>query len=121
MRFCQLHWDMCREAISQRGMEGLIAKSGEQAVKNAMAELEGEKPPFDPLMSMNWHWYSAALKNGGLYLMEQDPSGANEGHYCPLCEFTKHAKGFDGKTEIEKVADQMAAWCREQGLIPKIQ
>jgi len=87
-------------------------------------EIEGTndvKADFDPLMSMHWHWTNGALKNGGLYLMSQDPSGKNDGHYCPVCEFESHYTEFKCEEEICKVADQMLVWCREQGLVGKPQ
>lgn len=114
---------MCREAVDSRGMSSLVAKSGEEACAQMVAELEGEKDPkqFDPLISLNWHFSGEAIRCGGLYLMSPDPSGANDGHWCPICEFVKNAKGFDAKAQIGRVADQMAEHAREQGLIPKVQ
>lgn len=120
MRICKDHWAVIRSAIEVRGLSGLVAKDSKEAHKNLMAELEGgAQPPFDPLMSMHWHWHNAALRNGGLYLLSEDPSGKNDGQYCPLCEFVAHAQGFDDKKEIDSVADQILAWCREEGLVPK--
>lgn len=118
MKICKDHWQLCRDAIDSRGMSGLVAGSGEAAFENMRDELEGGKPPFDPLMSMNWHWSNGALKYGGLYIMGQNPDDP-EGHYCPLCEFTKHAKDFDATVEIGRVADQMLEHCRAEGLVPK--
>lgn len=118
MRICREHWQVCRDAIDSRGMGGLVAGSGEEAFERMTDELKGGKPPFDPLMSMNWHWSNAALESGGLYIMGQNPDDA-DGHYCPLCEFTKHAKGFDATTEVGRIADQMLEHCRAEGLVAK--
>lgn len=101
-------------------MTSLVAADGEEAAERTVDELEGRPAKFDPLMSMNWHWTGNAMRCGGLYLMAQNETGENDGHYCPVCEFVKHSEGFDAKREIEAVADQMAAHCRAEGLIPKI-
>lgn len=123
MRFCKPHWDMCRKAIDDRGVSGLIAKDGKTAVDDAVADLQGEPDPknerFDPLMSMHWHWTNHALRNGGLYLMGENEDGSNDGHYCPICEFEKHMRGFDAEKDIAIVADQMLHWARGEGLVPQ--
>lgn len=118
-----------RDAVDERGMTGLVAKSGEAAVEDQVRQLEeaqhtGEvseqttKETFDPLMSMHWHWTNGALRNGGLYLMGVYYDENNvEHHYCPICEYVKHMKDFDAKKEIESVADQMRVYCVEQKLI----
>jgi hypothetical protein len=119
MKICPEHWKMCRDAIESRGMSGLVAGSGEEAFDRMADELHGGTPPFDPLMSLNWHFTNAALASGGLYLMSQNPDDP-EGHYCPLCEFTKHAEGFDAPSAVAHVADQMLEHCRTEGLVPKL-
>nr|WP_295465163.1 hypothetical protein [Mesorhizobium sp.] len=103
-------------------MSGLVARDGEQAHENIVEELQGGSPPFDPLMSMNWHWTNEALRCGGLYLMAVDAEAnpANDGHYCPICEFVKHLEGFDAPASIGTIADQMAAHARSEGLIPSV-
>lgn len=116
MKICQKHWHMCRESIDGRGMGHLGAQNGEAAFEDMKAELEGGEPPFDPLMSMNWHWSDAALKSGGHYLLLQN-SGAEDGHYCPLCEFERHVEGFNAAEAIGNVADQMLEHCRVKGLV----
>jgi hypothetical protein len=122
VRICKEHWDMCRSAIDDRGMAGLIAKSGEAAHADIVAELQGEPDPrhqrFDPLMSMNWHWNGIALKAGGLAMMGEGPE-SNSGHLCPLCELAAHYNDFQPAAEISTVADQMLAWARGEGLVPK--
>ena len=120
MRICKEHWQMCRDAIDELGMGHLGAKSGKVALDNIVDELQtGETPPFDPLMSMNNHWWSEALQSGGLYLMGQPEDGSNEGHYCPVCEFSKHQKGFDARSTIHNIASQMQAYCYDEGIIPR--
>lgn len=85
-------------------------------------EIEGDdlKRTFDPLLSLNNHFTGDALRCGGLYLMDQNESGENDGHYCPICEFVKHSPGFDAKASIDGIADQMATWAREQNLLPRV-
>lgn len=120
---------MMRDAVDARGMFGLVAKSGEAAVEDQLRQLEEAqrtdsvseqttKETFDPLMSMHWHWMNGALRNGGLYLMGQNPDDS-DGNYCPVCEYSKHVKEFDAKKEIESVADQMREYCIEQNLIAR--
>ena len=83
-----------------------------------VTELQGGKSNFDPLMAMNNHWWSSALEDGGAYLMGQDEQGRP---YCPICEYEKHAEGFDARSASGTVADQMQTYCRDEGLIPKLQ
>jgi hypothetical protein len=104
---------MMRSAIEDRGLSGLVAKSGEEAAERIKTELEGGQAAFDPLMSMNWHFSSAAIECGGL------TQGDDGKPRCPLCEFEKNTEGFDPKMEIEKVIDQMRVHCLEKGLISK--
>lgn len=122
MKMCQLHWDMCRKSIEEYGLLPLVAKDGKKALENMENALKGIKKikDFDPLMSMNWHWHNNALESGGLYLMGQNETGENDGQYCPLCEYEKHNKNFKTKEAIDHVSVQIAAWCREQGLLPKV-
>ena len=126
MRICKAHWDTCRAAIDERGMSGLVAKDGKQAVEDALADFNGEPDPknerFDPLMSMHWHWTNEALRAGGLYLTAVDAEARpeNEGHFCPICEFEKHARDFDAPRHIGIIADQMLEHAREKGLVPLV-
>lgn len=116
MRICLDHWAMMRASIEAHGMSELVAKSGKEAADNAMTELQGEEAPFDPLMSMNWHFHSQALQGGGLYLMG-DAGSENDGHYCPLCELDRHIPAFDPNEAIDLVAAQMLEYVRKEGLI----
>lgn len=123
MKHCQKHWDMTRKAIEDSGMGHLGAKSGEEAIENMKTEMEGETPPFDPLMSA-WSLVSGtALRLGGPYLMNGD--------YCPVCELMKHTAGWGSEQSNEpvgeewvenhytvKVVEYIAEMAREKGLIP---
>ncbi len=128
MKICADHWQLMRDAVDARGMSGLIAKDGETALENELAQLEAAKAgdpephkaaPFDPLMSLHWHFTNEALRCGGLYLMTPNPD-REDGQFCPVCEFVKNSEGFVAVEEIGSIADQMAAHCRAEGLIPKV-
>ncbi len=122
MKICKDHWDVCHKAIDERGMSSLVANSGEAAMESLVADLQGQatNKDFDPLMSMHWHWTNSALRAGGLWTMEQDPSGKNDGHYCPICIYCEKEPGFIAEESVGKVADQMAEWARSEGLIPSV-
>lgn len=130
MKICAEHWKMMREEIEQRGLTGLVAKSGEAALAAEVRQLEEAKATgtiserttketFDPLMSMHWHFTNNALECGGLYLMGSREDGKNDGEYCPVCEFEAHQEGFVAKDAVGAVADQMRVYCIEQGLIAR--
>lgn len=123
MKICQAHWNMIRESVKSHGMDQLGPKSGEAAAENLTAELQGEPTQFDPNMSHHWHWSQLSLKYGGLYMMDMDLAANpnNEGHRCPICEIAAHYADWDPQAEVNKVSQQMQAWCMESGLIPKVQ
>lgn len=112
---------MCRDAVSERGMDSLVARDGQEAIDRTLGDLHGEDPKktFDPLMSLHWHFTNEALRCGALYLMGPNESGENDGQYCPMCEFGKHVQGFEAKAAIGGIADQMRDWAQTEGLIPK--
>lgn len=130
MKICADHWKTMREEIEQRGLSGLIAKTGEAAMEAEVRQLEEAKATgtvseqttketFDPLMSMHWHFTNNALQCGGLYLLGPREDGKNDGEYCPVCEFEAHQPGFVAEDQIGVVADQMRDYCLEQGLIAR--
>jgi hypothetical protein len=106
---------MLRDAVEERGMSALVCSDGKEVADRVVQELEGEKPLFDPLLALNNHFFCEALRCGGLYLMALNEQGE---HYCPLCEFEKHASGFDAKSTIAANADAMLEHCRTEGLLP---
>jgi len=133
MQFCQPHWDKLRKAIEDRGMSHLIAKDGQTALENTVADLDAAKqgvdPPketFDPLMSSFWAINSRALECGGLYLMTQKEDGTD---WCPLCELDAHSPADQIPPPYEKhsdswingCADSQLAHARKLGLIPEVQ
>ncbi len=113
MSICKPHWDKLRVAIEHRGMSHLVAKSGQEAMNNIKAELDGtkKKGDYDPLMDCNNMIWSRGLECGGLRMLSGD--------ICPICEATKH----DEKETvwIDGPADAALAHCRELGLMPKVQ
>lgn len=119
MKMCMPHWEMCREAVTDRGMYGLVLKSGKAAVDNIVEELQGGEPAFDPLMSLNNHFWGEALRCGGLYLMGQNETGENGGHYCPICELEKNSRAYIAKEAIGSIADQMRDHAIKQKMIPE--
>jgi hypothetical protein len=123
MKVCMKHWAIMREEVEAHGLSALVSSNGEELLARTVEELKGGdlKRTFDPLMSMNYHFTNNALTCGGLYLMGQNDTGENDGEFCPVCEFEKHSKGFDARTQISRVADQMAEWARSENLIPKTQ
>jgi hypothetical protein len=84
MRMCQEHWTKLKTAISERGLDGLVAKTGEQAAAQAMSSLKDgtTKTNFDPLMAAHNMILSRALDTAGLELMAQNDDGSDR---CPLC------------------------------------
>lgn len=88
MQFCQAHWDTLRTAISDAGLAGLVAESGEQAASQLMrAETEEASiDNFDPLMQAHLMILDHAAKLAGWGVLFMDG--------CPLCEMNKvHAEG----------------------------
>lgn len=103
MKFCQDHWDRLRAAIADRGLDGLVARGGAEAVRRQVDELKSGRSAdtFDPLMSAHWAIASNASdyigRAGGnpLYLMFDGPEDPvtdygpeHEGRTwprCPLC------------------------------------
>jgi hypothetical protein len=115
MKFCQPHWDRLRNAIKERGIDHLGAKTGEQVIEEMKADLEGQKRPYDPLLDCHWMITCRAMELGGLYLMTQKEDGSN---YCPICEVIAH--GGDEDHWINGPADAALEECRKRGLVPAV-
>ncbi len=115
MRYCADHWDMCLEAIKRYGLESLVSSEDMQLVGRG-AKMD-PTVAFNPLLALHDHFLDDCIKHGGDYIMRPDFSGNNNGHYCPVCEFAKHSKRFVPLTDIDRVAGQVAAFCRKQGLV----
>jgi hypothetical protein len=114
MKICETHWAELRAAVDAAGMGHMIAKSSQEAFDNIHMELAGGEPPFDPLMACNWTITNNALASGGLYLMVNKEDGTE---YCPVCEAQAHgATGW-----IALAVEGCVEYCREKGLLPKVQ
>lgn len=122
MKICQPHWNKLRAAIKDRGIDHLGAKSGKEAVEDALTELRGGEQDFDPAMACNNMIWSQGLKMGGLYLMGTKDDGSE---YCPICEALDKMSPPPGSTRedcerwwIDGPADAALEECRRRGLVP---
>lgn len=78
MKFCLPHWDKLRKAISDRGLDSLNSKGGQEAAERM------QKGAFDPLMNAHNAIVGNALdhQGGGFALMTANEDGSDR---CPLC------------------------------------
>jgi hypothetical protein len=106
MKFCQPHWEALRKAVADRGMDHLVAKSGQEAAERTKSEIEDGPQPanFDPLMRLHWMISGRVLEGFGLYLMLGD--------YCPMCEAGKHCEKC--REEVETWPDSAADAVKEE-------
>ena len=116
MRMCMDHWNALRKAIDDRGLYGLVAKSGEAAIASIVRHVEktaDQKADFDPLMNANFAIYAAFLEDAG-------PAGlCFDG--CPLCEVAKSPKEKLDEEWINGVSDDQLATARALGLVAAVQ
>lgn len=129
MKFCKLHWDALRLAITSRGLGDFVSGSGQEALQREVRSLEGKpeaKEHFDPLMGAHWAIINRAMVTlqqiGGnpLSLMTGDPEHPEL--ECPICHLNflsaehdkvcteptcKKPKGLTFDDWIESVADHM--------------
>jgi hypothetical protein len=117
MQFCQPHWDALRNAIKARGIYGLVAKSGEQAVQDIADQFNGTASPFDPLMNAHWAIAGRVTQAVGLAAL---------GPVCPLCIVEK--AGLDQESRhgaaqqwVESCADYQLEQARKLGLVQGVQ
>lgn len=137
MRFCTCHWNSLRKAVDDRGMTHLVARSGEDAVENQVAELEGRATPanWDPLMAAHWAIAGKVMDAIG---HSQGPEAAlaffGSADGCPLCEVQRSydwwgrngnppppAEAKDAQAWIDSCMDAMRAHAVEIGLIAGLQ
>lgn len=113
MKICQPHWDRLRRAIDDRGIGHLGAKSGQDAIRNIVTDLEGREAEndFDPLMACNMMIWSAGTRDLGLALMAANEDGSEK---CPICE---RAKSLE-ESWIQGPADEALKMAKEKGLVP---
>lgn len=107
MQFCQDHWDRLRSAISERGLDHLIAPDGQTAAQQLADQIkrtqDGEEPVtpvnYDPLMAAHWAIINNVLDQIGPHALQllSGPRGVvvqsafpNRSQHrvwprCPLC------------------------------------
>ncbi|SLN50282.1 hypothetical protein [Oceanibacterium hippocampi] len=115
MQICMEHWGELRRAISARGLDHLVATSGEEAAEALTRQIEGEDDPrndFDPLMNANWAIHGQYLQDVGL--------GALVGQKCPLCEVEKSRAGL-ATNWIEGCAEDQLQQARALDLVAGVQ
>ena len=101
---CQAHWSDLRTALDERGLTHLISTSAENLVERMESK---EDQGFDPLFSASIEIMAAALRDGGLALLQSDK--------CPLCEAEKSVRGL-ANDWIEGCSDDQLRRAKELGL-----
>lgn len=121
MKMCKVHWDELREKIRERGLYGLVATSGEQAVAQLVDGLENgpKKTNFDPLMAAHNQLVSNAVNVAGLALMMMNEDGTERCPVCYLVEKCPCGKGADCPftTWLTKAADGAREYAIQLGLV----
>lgn len=122
MKFCMDHWNELRGAIRDRGLESLVATSGQQAAAQTVAQLEGDKSAktFDPLMAAHWAIVNRAMGMVGLAIMAPNDDGTDR---CPLCFLVSTCECGLGdachfKLWIPSVADYVRGEAIKLGAMP---
>lgn len=92
MKFCADHWSQLQAAIKSRGLDALVAESGEQAARNLQSEAaEGTTiDNFDPLMGAHNAIVTRAMNEiGKKYTQNPMMVFADEAEHpewaCPIC------------------------------------
>ena len=130
LKFCQPHWNKLRTAIDARGLSGLVAQGGENAVARQFDQLQRSqnaeeavtKTNFDPLMGAHWAIVNNAMNLVGLSLMLPNEDGSER---CPLCfiqgehdaNCTKDGCTYKYDTWIEFAARDMLEEAKRLGLV----
>lgn len=110
MKICQTHWDQLRQALDERGLSHLVAKSSEDAHAALVEQLQGDAKPsgYDPLMTANFAIFSAFLEDAGIAGLSVD---------CPLCVVAEAQPGLDQEW-IKGCSDDQLKHARALGLVP---
>lgn len=126
MNVCQEHWDLLRAAVEVRGMTHLVARSGQEAAADMVAQLEGRSSldNWDPLMAAHWPLAGKIMERVGLAALALD--------FCYLCAIQQSYDWYD-KEDVERppealapqgwvdsCMDAMLEYAREQGLMPRV-
>lgn len=112
MQICPSHWLQLRTAVSERGLDHLVSKSGEEAAQRMTNMGNGSSDPadFDPLMAANMAIISYYVSHIGI-------DGISE-QLCPVCEAAKNSDADDlAENWINGSADDVLAVARSKGLI----
>lgn len=117
MQFCMPHWERLKDAVRDRGMYHLVAKSGEEAHEAAVKQVQGDDSSehWDPLASATWMIYGRFTEEVGLDAMVGDK--------CPLCECRegfKAAQGIENGDQIwiDGCTDSLLQEARDRKLVP---
>lgn len=122
MKFCNDHWSKLKTAISDRGLDKLIAKDGAEVIRRSLDEPE-EKKAFEPLMGAHNCIVSWCMDRTGLELFVANEDGSEK---CPIC-YTQKLHDQNCKEQsctyrveditIKGAADDMLAEARRLGLL----
>lgn len=107
MKWCMPHWEQLRAAIEARGLSKLGAQDAEEAHADAVAQLEGGEPRFDPLMGSFWRINSKMIEGVGLRMMGN----------CPLCILVEDGQPHLVDDWINGVTDDARAYAVKKGLV----
>lgn len=114
MKICHAHWQQCRAAVSESGMDSLVANSGEEAMIRMAAAQRGED--FEPLMELNLYLVRQVTNNAGpeiLIILDLEAGGA----LCPLCLIADNCATYDVAEHLKETTDLMAEYCRKKGFL----
>lgn len=119
MKFCDEHWARLKAAIEERGLGGLVSKTGEEAARRFMSE---DAKAFDPLMYSHNAIVSNAVGVVGLVLMVANEDGSDK---CPICFLKETPCGEPGCVEcvakfegwIQRAANDAADEAKALGLL----
>lgn len=120
MNICDDHWAKLKQAIADRGLDHLCAKTGEAAMEKVVADLEGRQVPFDPLLGSSTAIFNNALQAVGLVLLNADPETGKPP--CPLCYLIANCQcrlgdSCDIHRWIDHASDAALDHARELGLV----
>ncbi len=116
MRFCKEHWEALSAAIKEKGLWGLVSKSGEAAKNKFLKEIKGGYLIKDPLMTANFAIMNNAIERGGIYLLTNDENGKP---YCPLCEVKKNIGEDEDKKWIVYAVNEQYDIAIKTGILNK--
>lgn len=108
MRLCNKHFEMCRRAVSERGLLKFTADDAEPAVFTAEEILGPPPAAFDSLRLLQRHFFSVAAQRVPASI---DLAGGDK--RCPVCSLAKDWPTY----ETGRVADHYVEHARLTGLM----